>query len=283
MLVDPTSDASDSFTPFGFSLGGVYDPNGRSDYKVGLTASYTQRAPAAAELFADGPHVARQIFEVGNSNLDTENAFGLDFTLKKNTGLFTGTLNLFLQNYFDFINLSPTGEFEDGLGVFEYNPVNARLYGVELDYAFHLHQIFDMYANDLDLYGQFDLVRGEDRSSDLTDNLPRITPVRTKVGLRYSWREKFLASIEAQFVASQNRVAEFELPTDSYTLLNFFAEQKLPKFRAFESFAETDMDLSLFLRATNLTNEEARISTSFLKDTVPLRGINFQFGVRASF
>ena len=150
---------------------------------------------------------------------------------------------------------------------------------MELDYAFHLHQIFDMYANDLDLYGQFDLVRGEDRSSNLTDNLPRITPVRTKVGLRYSWREKSLASIEAQFVASQNRVAEFELPTDSYTLLNFFAEQKLPKLTAFEN----SMDLSLFLRATNLTNEEARISTSFLKDTVPLRGINFQFGVRGSF
>ena len=134
-----------------------------------------------------------------------------------------------------------------------------------------------MLANDLDFYGQFDLVRGDNRSDN--EDLPRITPVRTKVGLRYSWRDRFLARLEAQFVASQNQVAEFELPTDSYTQLNMFMEQKLPEFKVFKSA----VDLSLFVRGTNLTNEEARVHTSFIKDIAPLRGINFQFGVRASF
>ncbi len=277
VLLDPNDIASDSFTPFGFSAGLVLDPNGHSDYKVGLTASYTQRAPSAAELYADGPHVARSIFEVGDPDLDTENVFGLDFTLKKNTGLFTGTLNLFLQNYNDFINLSPNGTEEDGLPAFDYNQVNARLYGVELDYAIHLHELFGMLSNELDFYGQFDMVRGENRTFD--DDLPRITPVRTKVGLRYSWRDRFLARVEAQFVAAQNRVAEFELPTDSYTLLNVFLEQKLPSIEAFEN----DVDLSLFVRGTNLTDDEARVHTSFIKDIAPLRGANFQFGVQASF
>ena len=226
VTIDPTSSANEDFTPFGFSAGLVYDPTGESDYNMGLTTTYTQRAPSASELFADGVHVARNIFERGDSSLDTEDVFGLDFTFKKNTGLITGAFNLFLQNYNDFINLSATPEEVEGFTVFDYNQVRARIYGLELDYAIHLHELIGTYANDIDFYGQFDMVRAENRSID--DDLPRITPVRTKVGLRYSWREKFLARLEAQFVSAQNKVTEFELPTDSYALLNFYVQQELP-------------------------------------------------------
>jgi len=69
-------------------------------------------------------------------------------------------------------------------------------------------------------------------------------------------------------------VSEFELPTDSYALLNVGASVKLP-------FAK-ERDLRLFARGTNLTNEEARVHTSFLKDLAPLRGRSFLFGVQGS-
>jgi iron complex outermembrane receptor protein len=43
------------------------------------------------------------------------------------------------------------------------------------------------------------------------------------------------------------------------------------------------MDLSMFLRGTNLLDEEARRHTSLVKALAPLPGRNFAFGVRAMF
>lgn len=39
----------------------------------------------------------------------------------------------------------------------------------------------------------------------------------------------------------------------------------------------------LFLRGTNLTNAEARVHTSFLKEIAPLPGRNLTVGLRSSF
>jgi iron complex outermembrane receptor protein len=43
------------------------------------------------------------------------------------------------------------------------------------------------------------------------------------------------------------------------------------------------MDLTWFLLAKNLLNEDIRLSTSLLKDISPLPGRNLVFGVRAHF
>jgi iron complex outermembrane receptor protein len=64
-------------------------------------------------------------------------------------------------------------------------------------------------------------------------------------------------------VAEQERVAEFELPTDDYTLLNAFVS-----YRPFAGDAPRS-GVKLFLDARNLTDEEAREHASFLKDLAP--------------
>ena len=43
------------------------------------------------------------------------------------------------------------------------------------------------------------------------------------------------------------------------------------------------VDLTWFVLAKNLTNDEIRVSTSVLKDIAPLPGRNVVFGVRAKF
>jgi len=43
------------------------------------------------------------------------------------------------------------------------------------------------------------------------------------------------------------------------------------------------MDLTYFISAKNLLNEDIRLSTSLLKDIAPLPGRNITFGVRAKF
>ncbi|HEV7867734.1 MAG TPA: hypothetical protein VGO90_08635, partial [Chthoniobacteraceae bacterium] len=77
-----------------------------------------------------------------------------------------------------------------------------------------------------------------------------------------------------QYSARQNRTAAFELPTDSYVLLNASVSYR---------FKTGPVDFDVFVRGTNLTNEEARQHTSFLKEIAPLPGRGVLVGLRAEF
>lgn len=270
---DASGSEEKTFQPLGTSVGAVWDPTGRNNYTVAGTLAYTQRAPAASELFADGPHLARGIFEIGNSDIDNEESYGLDLTLRKNTGLVTGALSLFAQDYENYIELAAAGAEKDGLPLFIYEEIRALFWGFEAEGALHLHELFELWSHDLDLLAQLDMVRAKNTSDD--SNLPRIPPLRGKVALHYEYRNRFGAGVEGVFVDAQTRTPEFELPTDSYQLLNASAHLRLPPLDS--------RQLTLYLNGTNLTNEEARLHTSFLRDVAPLRGRSLLVGIRASF
>ena len=78
---------------------------------------------------------------------------------------------------------------------------------------------------------------------------------------------------EVRHVGEQDRLAEGELRTDAYTLVNLRG--------AVRPFA--DKDVTVFAEAHNLTDEEAREHTSFLKDIAPLPGRNLRIGVSYAF
>ncbi len=113
------------------------------------------------------------------------------------------------------------------------------------------------------------MVRGEDRNTG--NNLPRIPPLRLGAGLHYVVNT-VEASIEATWHDEQTRTAANELPTDSYVLVG-----------ADISYAIDAAGVFLFLKGTNLTDEDARQHASPLKDTVPLPGRSFHVGVRWDF
>jgi iron complex outermembrane receptor protein len=123
------------------------------------------------------------------------------------------------------------------------------------------------------LYGQFDFVRGDNLSGN--DSLPRITPMRGKTGLRYRTGQ-VSGYVEGVFVGSQDHTADFEFPTDSYALLNTGAAYRLP-------LGDQAQTYELYMRATNLTDEEARVHSSFLKHVAPLRGRALFVGLRVAF
>lgn len=271
--LDADQAGDEEFFPFGVSAGAVFDPTAAGDYTVGLSVSYTQRAPSASELFANGAHVARQIFELGDRSLGEEGSWGVDLTFKKSSGLVTTSFNLFLQQYDDFINLAATGEEEDELPVFAYDATRARLWGFELESTLHLHDLLSWQHHLLDLEGRVDLTRGEDLSED-TD-LPRMPPLKAVAKLRYGLGGSFAADVTGVFVQEQDQLAPFELPTRSYELLNASVEKTIA--------STEDVDVALFVRGWNLTDREARVHTSFLKDLAPLPGRSLLFGVRARF
>ncbi len=102
-------------------------------------------------------------------------------------------------------------------------------------------------------------------------NLPRIPPLRVGAGLHYS-TSNFDAGIEATWHDNQDRVADFELPTDSYALISAEASYRLD-----------EAGVLLFVRGTNLGDEDARRHSSPLKDIAPLPGRSFHAGVRWDF
>ncbi len=270
---DAENFSTEQFHPWALSTGLLWDPTGHDDYSVGLSFAFTQRAPSESELFANGAHIARQIVELGDTDLGVERSTGFDLTLVKNTGIVTGGLTLFTQNYQDYINLSTDGEEQDGLPLYQYRAIDALLWGVETEAKLHLHDLLDLWSHDLDLTFQLDFVRGKNKSE--SSELPRIPPLRTILGFEYQFKNYFDARIENVLVAEQDQVARFERATDNYSLLNAHIRYRLP--------STEHCALSLFLRGTNLTDEEARVHSSFLKDLAPLRGRNVLFGIRGEF
>lgn len=274
---------SRDFDAFSTSFGVVYNPV--EDYAVALSMGYAQRPPTYVELFANGPHVATGTFEIGDQNLGTEDSISLDLSVRKRTGRVTGSVSGFYYRFDDFVSLQPTGGVDpvDFLPIYVYQPVGANFYGGEIETTFHLLEPFEAGASKdsksriparderLDLILRADYVNAEDR--DGGEALPRIPPFRMTAALDYE-RGPFSARMEGQYAAEQNRHADDELPTDAYFLVNASVSYEM-KLGA--------VDTTIYLRGLNLTNEEARQSTSFLKDVAPLAGRGVVLGLRAAF
>ncbi len=226
---------------------------------VSLAASLGRsvKLPAVEELFSRGPHAATFAYEVGDPFLREEVAYTLDATLRLTEGRFRGELTLFRSFFDGFIYQAPTGEEEEGLPVYRYAQSDALFGGFEA--ALELSLIHQG-RHHLLWEGWGDYVRG--KLSDLGQDLPRMPPLRTGTRLRYDGGT-FRADLGVVRVAKQDRVAPFEEPTAGYTLVEGSLGYRLFRGRVVHD---------LIVQGTNLTNQEARLHTSFLKEVAPLPG-----------
>ena len=270
---NPIDGSDTEFVPFSLSAGPVWDPMGDGEYNVGLSFAYTERAPKAVELYSNGQHLARQIYEVGNSDLNKEASWGVDLVMRKNRGMITGAFTPFYQSFYNFINLAGTGDAVEGLPVYTYEDIDAYFWGFEFESALHFDELFSMGNHLFSLEYQADYVRA--RSRGVEGDIPRIPPLRNIVRARYGYRDFGEAFVEGVFVSEQSEVADFELPTDGYSLLNAEVSTRVPYL--------TDRNVKLFVRGTNLNDAEARVHSSFIKDLAPLRGRAVLCGIRATF
>jgi iron complex outermembrane receptor protein len=230
------------------------------------TISRTERAPTDTEVFAFGPHVATESFEIGDLDLDKETALSFEGTARWRADAWRGEVNVFHADYDGFIGLFPTGAEEDELDVFEYRQTDATLTGFEVSGSVELGEAFGA-AWSAD--GALDYVQGE---TDSDGDLPRIPPVSSLIGLEADFGA-WNARGEVRLVGEQSNVAANELATDGYTLFNASAQWQ----------PVADRDVSIIFGVRNITDEEARAHTSFLKDLVPLPGRNYRIALVAGF
>jgi len=266
---EPTAAGSDQdeFTVWAVSLGAVVPLS--DGLRFGVNADYSSRAPVAEELFSNGPHLATQAFEIGDPNLDEEQAFNISAQLNFDSEWWSASATVYYNDFNDFIFEQGTGEIEDGLPVFEFRQEDARFIGADVEASVNFARWENGQAK---LRALFDFVDAE-LSVSGNDNLPRIPPLRYGAGLEVR-HGVFSASVDYTRVTRQDDIADQELVTDAYS-----------DWRAYVG-ADFQLDgaaVTVFVSGKNLSDEEQRQHTSFIKDFAPAPGRTIEAGLRVQF
>lgn len=265
----PVTGADRSFNLGSYSVGGLWPFT--PGYGLGLTVSVAERAPATEELYSNGPHDATGTFDIGNASFKKETSHNFELSLQKTHGLVRWKANLFENHVKDFIYGQITGNLVDDEGLpggdlreRVFGQADAVIRGVEAEVSYNQR------GQGLSWRGFADTSRGSLKEGGSLPLQPA-TRFGADIGYRQGpWRTG-ASVIHAQ---SQDRLAASETPTPSYTQLdaNLAYVQRVG-----------NNDVTWFLLAKNLLNEDIRLSTSVLKDVAPLPGRNFIVGVRSQF
>ena len=224
--------------------------------------------------------------EISESLRDVEKevSSNIDVTFRKFTGDWGYSVSFFYNQADDYIYQSATGltaiseeheehageeteagheeHAEEGLPVFYFQQADADIWGMEAEGYYDLNDQWRVTVFS-------DLINAEIEN----ENLPRIPPMR--IGTEFSYvNDGLSASFGATWHDEQDQLAAYETVTDGYTLVDASVQYE---------FNHTGIDWVLFAKGNNLTDEEARVHTSFLKDKAPLPGRNLTLGVRAYF
>ncbi|MBU1374822.1 MAG: TonB-dependent receptor [Alphaproteobacteria bacterium] len=258
--------ADRDFTNLSASLGVFARP--LEGWFFGASVSRTSRALTEEELSSFGAHPATGAFEVGDPTLDKEVSYSLDTTAHYSNDTWTLDLHGFYADYDNFIDLVPTGatDPDSGFPIFNFVQGGAKFYGTEAEVGYTAWRSGDK---------SFRLEATGDYVHGTTDSGPAVRiPPWSLTGRGVYTSGFWTGTVELHTVGKQTRVANFELPTDGYTMLDVSLV-----VRPFENTP----DLKVFVDAHNLTNVEAREAASFLKDVAPLPGRSFRMGVGYRF
>lgn len=226
-----------------------------------LVANYmhSYRAPSLEELYNHGPHPGNGFFEVGNPDLKRERSDGVDVSLRHQARRLRLETNFFRYQMHDFVYLQPTGEEEDGLPVGHYQQGDARFLGAESRAEFRL-------VDSLWLIAGFDVV--DAHLTESRQNLPRIPPVRGRLGFDYGWKG-FNVRPELVLANKQWQTAPNEGSTAGYALVNLTASYTIAGQHTMHTFQANTFNLGDRLYRNHL---------NFLKDIAPEIGRGIRFG-----
>jgi iron complex outermembrane receptor protein len=230
-----------------------------------LVANYTHsyRAPAIEELYNYGPHIGNLTFEIGDPNLKREAADGIDLSLRHEKPTFNAEVNFYYYYIRDFVYMSLTGALEHGLRVARFDQADSRFIGGEVQFSVALRR-------NVWLESGLDVVHA--RLTDTGDSLPRIPPLRGKLGLDARWRGLSFRP-ELIMASDQDEIYPTETRTPGYAVFNMTASYTVARSNPMHVFSA-----GVF----NAGNALYRNHLSFIKDLAPEigRGARFTYTLR---
>ncbi|MFZ6845706.1 TonB-dependent receptor [Undibacterium sp. RuTC16W] len=263
---------SRSFNIGSASVGGLWQF--APGYGIGATLSMAQRAPSTEELYSNGPHESTSTYDIGSNTLKKESSRNLELTAQKTTGLIRWKINTFLNKVSNYVYGHSDGTKVDEAGIPDadaeftrryWSQASATIRGGEAEVSYNQH------GEGLSVRAFADTSRG---TLDDAGNLPLQPATRLGIDLAYkmgAWNGG-LNILRAQ---SQDRLASFEdYVTPGYTKLDASLTY---------THAYNNSQLTWFLLAKNLLNQDIRLATSVLKETVPQPGRGVVAGVRVMF
>ena len=267
-----------SFLGLATSASLIYDL-GRG-WNLGTVFMHSFRPPSSEELFSQGPHIAAYSFEIGNPELDPERGFGKELFLRYKSGTATLELAGFHNDFSNYIFPRDTGRESipfPSLNEFQYEATRAEIYGLEAQTELQLSSNFVANASFAYTVGTRDVSEEEREASGIEsqrDPLPMIPPLNTSIGLTYNYNQFSLGG-RFRYSGKQDRVADFEEPTDAFTLIDLHSQYR---------FSSSGNSLHTFsLNVNNLLNTEYRNHLSRLKEVFPEPGININLLYRLYF
>ncbi|MBB3167127.1 TonB-dependent receptor [Simiduia aestuariiviva] len=245
------------------SLSGAAHWHIDEQHHLSLGLARAQRAPSVEELYAEGPHLAEQLYARGDSALTPETSHNIDLSYHYE-GPIHATLNLFNNRIADFIYKINTGTEADELPLYQYTQTGARFYGAEVQFDVALHEHWQLSA-----FG--DTVRAQTHAGE---DLPRISAPRAGLTLDHS-QGPWQAELRTSYVWPQRNPGLEEVAVDGYTRVDLSASYALD--------IGDQQTVLLFARATNLTNAEIRNASSILRAYAPDAGRSLALGARWQF
>lgn len=244
-------------------------------YAVTVSAARSERLPHAQELYARGIHLATNTYECGLlpsaftcGGAANDRAFGVETSrnaevgLRKTDGDFTFGISAYRNNVDNYIYARTLDRFED-FRLIKYTQADAEFRGIEAEFSYRFSDAFSatVFA---------DRVRAT--LADGGGNLPRIPASRSGLRLNGDW-DRFGSEVEFYRVARQDDIADFETESPGYNMLNLTV-----------SYALGDSgNARVYLRGSNLLDDQVWNHTSFLASVVPLPGRNITAGLRYDF
>jgi len=255
-----------SFDSFNASLGYKRDFTENLTLRLNLASGF--RAPTLAELTSNGVHEGTNRYEVGNSNLGTEQNFQTDLNLEYKNSHFEFFINGFYNHVNNYIYTSPTGEIREDNDVYNYIQNDAKLYGGEVGLHFHPHPL-----DWLHFETSFETVTGEKQNGDYLPLIPANNwnnTIRAEFDIK-NWFSQGFATFNVSHTFDQNNVSGFETRSNDYTLVNLGLGGKV-------KLGKTAFDVNL--NANNVFDKTYIAHLSRLKtDGIPNIGRNIVLGV----
>ena len=264
---NPTQGGARNFDLGSASLGLIQRLN--DNWTLSGQVDYSSRAPVAEELFSDGAHLATQTFEIGDPSLNEETAANLSAMLRYQFGRLDLSLSAYVSEFDDFIYEANTGLEMDELPVLQWTQADAMISGIEADYSW---RAMSWQGGTLTFTAGFDSVRAR-LDSSANRNLPRIPPQRWRLGAIADWNG-LEAELSWRRVDDQDDIGEGELPTEGFDDLRLHLGYTLDAWGS---------PVQLFISGRNLTDDEQRYHTSFIKDLAPQPGRTIEAGLQMRF
>ena len=237
-------------------------------------AMYNVKAPRVEELYSDGPHLGTYAYEIGDPDLELEQIYGFESSLKYKGSALKMSISTFYNYspyYYQMTRMGLCeGEFIEGeshpcagsdfiewgsgssgwLYKYDTKAIESIIKGIEFNTVYNFSKYEMIY--------DFSYVQGDD--IDNNQPLSYINPMKQVAHFNYI-KESIKVGLRFTNIHSQNRLGEFETPTSSAFLVDFIG-----------SYSNKNQNITI--QFNNIFNKEYYNHLSKIKSIMPEAGRN---------